>query len=196
MTDNWHQQIIKINIFVDIQKIRVKYNIFFVTGNRRNSIKMLWQTKSLYEKEALTKMCLLKNFQDIFNNRTFLFIIVLLSLKLCSPQDLNEEFVNDDSLDTISDIMVVPVKRLSFLETLRTPVGWVNSFVIRDSVYHWTSFVMARTIAETRATSPSLVHVSTCFRLLFITTKHLVIEMSNPCFTYGYIDILRKYSIK
>lgn len=66
-------------------------------------------------------MCLLKNFQDIFNNRTFLFIIVLLSLKLCSPQDLNEEFVNDDSLDTISDIMVVPVKKVKFPRNAQNP---------------------------------------------------------------------------
>lgn len=55
-------------------------------------------------------MCVIKNFQDIDINRTFLFIIVLLSVKLCSPQDLNEEFVNEDSIDTVSDIaMVVPM---------------------------------------------------------------------------------------
>lgn len=52
-------------------------------------------------------MCL-KNIQDVTSNRTLLFIIVLLSLKLCSPQDLNEEFVNEDSIET-SDVMV-PVK--------------------------------------------------------------------------------------
>lgn len=52
-------------------------------------------------------MCL-KNIQDVTSNRTLLFIIVLLSLKLCSPQDLNEEYVNEDSIET-SDVMV-PVK--------------------------------------------------------------------------------------
>lgn len=51
-------------------------------------------------------MCL-RNFQDV-TNRTLLFIIVLLSLKLCSPQDLNEEFVNEDSIEP-ADVMV-PVK--------------------------------------------------------------------------------------
>lgn len=34
-----------------------------------------------------------------------------MSLKLCSPQDLSEEFVNEDSVDFITDLsMVVPVK--------------------------------------------------------------------------------------
>lgn len=41
-------------------------------------------------------------------NRTLLFI-VLLSLKLCSPQDLNEEFSNDD----ISEIQTMVVKKVA-----------------------------------------------------------------------------------
>lgn len=59
-------------------------------------------------------MCHPKSFQDVTSNRTFLFIIVLLSLKLCSPQDLNEEFVNEDSIETLSDITMVPVKKVKF----------------------------------------------------------------------------------
>lgn len=66
-------------------------------------------------------MCLLKNFQDVSNNRTFLFIIVLLSLKLCSPQDLNEEFVNEDSFENISDVIVVPVKKVKFERNSDSP---------------------------------------------------------------------------
>lgn len=58
-------------------------------------------------------MCLLKNFEDVTNNRTFLFMIVLLSLKLCSPQDLSEEFVNEESVDT-SDSSMVAAKRIKF----------------------------------------------------------------------------------
>lgn len=57
-------------------------------------------------------MCHPKNSLDV-TSRTFLFIIVLLSLKLCSPQDLNEEFVNEDSIET-SDISIVPVKKVKF----------------------------------------------------------------------------------
>lgn len=54
-------------------------------------------------------MCFLKNFHDISNNRTLLLIIVLLSIKLCSPQDLTEDF-NED-LD--SDIgLVMQVKKV------------------------------------------------------------------------------------
>ncbi|CAK1556343.1 unnamed protein product [Leptosia nina] len=41
----------------------------------------------------------------ILNNRTILFIIVLLSLKLCSPQDLSDDFI-DDSVEVISEISV------------------------------------------------------------------------------------------
>ncbi|XP_026734671.1 uncharacterized protein LOC113498735 [Trichoplusia ni] len=59
-------------------------------------------------------MCHPKNSLDVTSNRTFLFIIVLLSLKLCSPQDLNEEFVNEDSIETLSDITIVPVKKVKF----------------------------------------------------------------------------------
>ncbi|CAG9786678.1 unnamed protein product [Diatraea saccharalis] len=67
--------------------------------------------QTLDDKGGLTKMCLLKNFQDVTNNRTILFIIVLLSLKLCSPQDLNEEFVNEESVDA-SDLSMVPVTKV------------------------------------------------------------------------------------
>lgn len=64
---------------------------------------------------TLAKMCHPKYFQNVTGNRTFLFMIVLLSLKLCSPQDLNEEFVNEDSIETLSDIsVVVPVKKAKF----------------------------------------------------------------------------------
>lgn len=58
-------------------------------------------------------MCLLKNFEDATRNRTFLFIIVLLSLKLCSPQDLNEEFSNEESIEP-ADLSMVSVKRVKF----------------------------------------------------------------------------------
>ena len=58
-------------------------------------------------------MCHPKISLDVTSSRTFLFIIVLLSLKLCSPQDLNEEFVNEDSIET-SEISIVPVKKVKF----------------------------------------------------------------------------------
>lgn len=41
-------------------------------------------------------------------NRTLLFIVLLL-LKLCSPQDLNEEFNNDD----IGEIQTMVVKKVA-----------------------------------------------------------------------------------
>ncbi|XP_013164823.1 PREDICTED: uncharacterized protein LOC106115808 [Papilio xuthus] len=44
--------------------------------------------------------------------RTLLFMIVLLSLKLCSPQDLNDEFVNDDVLDSVTDVSVNTEKNI------------------------------------------------------------------------------------
>lgn len=47
-------------------------------------------------------MRILKNLHNIVHNRTILFILVLLSLKLCSPQDFTEEFQNDAS----SEVMV------------------------------------------------------------------------------------------
>lgn len=60
---------------------------------------MLWQSKKRY------KMCS-KFFNDGSDVRTFLFMIVLLSLKLCSPQDLNDEFVNDENVDSVTDVSV------------------------------------------------------------------------------------------
>ncbi|XP_037294375.1 uncharacterized protein LOC119189290 [Manduca sexta] len=56
-------------------------------------------------------MCIIKNFQDVANNRTFLFIIVLLSLKLCSPQDLSEEFTNEESIDSTDVVKKVKFTR-------------------------------------------------------------------------------------
>ncbi|XP_023940214.2 uncharacterized protein LOC112047349 [Bicyclus anynana] len=64
-------------------------------------------------------MCFLKGYYDISNNRTLLFMIVLLSLKLCTPQDLIEDF-NEDNLD--SDISVVmPVKKVKTPQNIDTP---------------------------------------------------------------------------
>ncbi|CAH2096281.1 unnamed protein product [Euphydryas editha] len=64
-------------------------------------------------------MSLLKSFYDISNNRTILFMIVLLYLKLCSPQDLSGDF-NEDNLE--SDIsMVVAVKKAKFARNVANP---------------------------------------------------------------------------
>ncbi|CAK1580186.1 unnamed protein product [Parnassius mnemosyne] len=52
-------------------------------------------------------MCSLKLFDDVNSKRTILFILVLLSLKLSSPQDINDEFVNEDSVDIITEISAI-----------------------------------------------------------------------------------------
>lgn len=54
-------------------------------------------------------MSFFKSFHDISNNRTILFIIVLLSLKLCSPQDFSEDF-NEENIDSDSSMVSVKTK--------------------------------------------------------------------------------------
>lgn len=74
-------------------------------------------TNILSPTKSFSKMCPLKSYQDA-SNRTLLFIIVLLSLKLCSPQDLNEEFGNEESAD--SDLAIDEVKRVKFPRNVPT----------------------------------------------------------------------------
>lgn len=64
-------------------------------------------TNTPHERKGRTKMCLIKDGKDICRNGTILFIIVLLSLKLCSPQDLNEDFVADESIDPMPDMFTM-----------------------------------------------------------------------------------------
>lgn len=51
-------------------------------------------------------MCSFRNSNNIFNIRTLLFIILLLSFELCSPQNLRDDF----SVDPVSDMLVTVEK--------------------------------------------------------------------------------------
>ncbi|GBP52190.1 hypothetical protein EVAR_87575_1 [Eumeta japonica] len=58
-------------------------------------------------------MCTARNSHGVFNNRTSLFIIVLLSLKLCCPQDLSVNLSGEETLESNPDVgMLVPVEKI------------------------------------------------------------------------------------
>lgn len=57
----------------------------------------MWWARNVNNKHTVQpKMCITKNLLDVLHSRTFLLIIVLASLKLCSPQDFTEEFAAND----------------------------------------------------------------------------------------------------
>lgn len=100
------QKLQKNSILMLDMSLQYVFDCFRYRMEKGGAYNMLWQKPIDHSN---SKMCYLKSFYDISNNRTILFMIVLLSLKLCTPQDLTEEF--NDNLDSELGV-VMPVKRV------------------------------------------------------------------------------------